>query len=72
MTDAVERADEVASRLIELAKAFPNQPAAVICDEKGQLQAGVLAIYRPNHEDWFFDPVALSSLPDVDVAAILK
>ncbi len=71
MSARVQDAEKIAEKLVALAQAFPDQPVAVIC-ESGELKAGVLALYRPGDEDWFYDPVKLSSLADMDLAAILK
>lgn len=67
----IPNADEVLDAIVALADRFPGQPVGVVMQEDGQVVAGVLSLYEPGDDDWFYNPVALDSSFPEKVEAVL-
>ncbi len=57
---------EILDALVILAQKFPGQPVSLI-EDKGVVLVGVLDLYCPTDENWFFKPVPLERLANVKV-----
>lgn len=53
-------AERVLEKIVELARAHPGQPVAVVSYPDGEV-VGVMNIF-PVHDDWFYYPVPLEEI----------
>lgn len=59
----------IVDALVALANRYPGQPVALV-DDGQDVKVGILDLYEPDDDDWFFRPVPLAVLPEKVGAAL--
>lgn len=59
--NGIQDAQRLVDELFRLAKQFPDQPVAII-EKDGKLQVGVMSLYKPESDDWMYEPISVDQL----------